>query len=271
MPTLFEKNHRRRTAGKPWSTVTPASSPFSTSDPRRQCIYSSCRTNPFPPPTTIADEDESLIGHMFIVARATLARAQGIAKERVSVDHQLQCGRRVRRSTTCMCICSAGGRSDRWFREHKYPKKRRSDEKRKQGRAGSNQRATLRRSHPPSAPMAQKKTPGQRSKAGDTFRQGARHRRGASCIRAIEPFSAWLPARSRTFMRFTTKNAATRPGKPGRVPARRSRRRLRINARGSSSIRNTTAIVVFDQRGLRTQPPKREAWSRTPPGTWSPT
>jgi len=50
------------------------------------------------------------------------------------------------------------------------------------------------RGGPPPARHGQKETPGQRSKAGDTLRQGAATPRGASCI-GDRALSAWLPAR----------------------------------------------------------------------------
>ena len=70
---------------------------------------------PIPTANDIADEDESLIGHMFIVAR-DLARQQGIAKSgyRLIINCNATAARRC---ITCMCICWAGGRSGPWLRE----------------------------------------------------------------------------------------------------------------------------------------------------------
>src|SRR5258706_10755600 len=97
----------------------------------------------------------------------------------------------ARRSITCMCICSAGGRSGPWFREHRYPEKRNRDEEENR-RAGQITRHAA--AAYPEAHGGKKETPGQRGKILGTFRQGTRHRtpRAVSRARALSP---WLPAR----------------------------------------------------------------------------
>src|SRR5713226_1906889 len=95
----------------------------------------------------------------------------------------------VKRSITCMCICSAGGRSGPWFREHKYPEKRSSDEK-ETGRAG--QITSHAAAVHPQARCSEKETPAQRCKVSDTFRQGTRHCE-ARVVSGARALSTWLP------------------------------------------------------------------------------
>ena len=108
-------------------------------------------------------------------------------------------------------------------------------------------------------------------------RQGARRFRAP--VRATTPrrelyprartLSARLLARfgrSRNLLRGERQSR----GQTGGIPARRSRAPAPINARGNSSTRSTTASscsisAAADAAG------RARAWSRTPPGIWSPT
>src|SRR5277367_264389 len=105
----------------------------------------------------------------------------------------------ARKSITCTCICSAGARSDPWFRAHKYQKKRTSDEEEKE-RAGDARpgAAVLTR-----APGAEKETYSGRGKIHGAPGQGPRNSfRSAQCrpprvVSGARTLSAWLPARLR--------------------------------------------------------------------------
>ena len=70
---------------------------------------------PIPTANDIADEDEALIGHMFIVAR-DLARQQGIAESgyRLIINCNAHGGQEVYHLHVHL---SAGGLSGRWWRE----------------------------------------------------------------------------------------------------------------------------------------------------------
>ena len=85
-----------------------------------------------PTANDIADEDESLIGHMFIVAR-DLARQQGIAESgyRLIINCNAHGGQEVYH---CMCIFWAAGLSGPWWHEPNCENKRIRDEEEK-GRA----------------------------------------------------------------------------------------------------------------------------------------
>src|ERR1700687_3034856 len=78
MPTLFEKI----IAGDPPATLVLRDSrviPFQDIRPAAPTHILIVPNKPIPTVNDIADEDESLVGHMFIVAR-DLALAQGIAE-----------------------------------------------------------------------------------------------------------------------------------------------------------------------------------------------
>src|SRR5271166_5659619 len=105
----------------------------------------------------------------------------------------------VRKSITCTCICSAGGRSGPWFRAHKYQKKRRSDEE-EEGRAGQVARGTA--PAPPQARGGQEETQRRRGKIRDTPTEGSSklQRESTQCrtpraVSASRALSARLPAR----------------------------------------------------------------------------
>src|SRR5271165_1523290 len=105
----------------------------------------------------------------------------------------------VRRSITCTCICSAGGRSGPWFRAHKYQKKRRSDEE-EEGRAGQVARRTA--PAPTEARGGQEKTQSRRGKIRGTPAEGASNIqlestqcRSPRTVSASRALSARLPAR----------------------------------------------------------------------------
>jgi len=105
-----------------------------------------------------------------------------------------------------MCICSAGGRSGPWFREHRYPEKRNRDEEENR-RAGQITRHAA--APTPEAHGGKKETPGQRG-------QNSRHvpSRHADTARrelypALEPFRhGYLRRLGRP--RIYYENAATR-------------------------------------------------------------
>ncbi len=109
MPTLFEKI----IAGDLPATVLyrdPRVIAFLDIRPAAPVHILIVPNKPIPTANDIADEDESLIGHMFIVAR-DLARQQGIAEERLSADHQLQC---AWRPGGVSLACASAGRAAPW-------------------------------------------------------------------------------------------------------------------------------------------------------------
>src|ERR1700730_15862512 len=105
----------------------------------------------------------------------------------------------ARRSITCICICSAGGRSGPWFRELKYLETRKPDEEEKRRARQIARRAPA---APPEADRGQKETPGSRRKIRRARCQDRRCIRSASARRhvprvvsASRALSTWLPAR----------------------------------------------------------------------------